>query len=400
MDTTVSAIGNVVVAALEEAGYRQSTIGNYRKSIRWLGVLAKRQDGVYTTVLGAEFASMTTSPRTGRYSSQRHFDHGRLVWLFDSYVLTGTVDLSMRPHEQQRKEPSSPEFAGLLASWSQVMEQRGLEPSTQNCFGALARDYLNYLEAGGISSWDAADGSSVLGFFESLRSRWAESSMWSAVASFRPFLKFTARTDLLEALVLARARRHHDIVPLLDSGVERKVVDACRQGLVSARDAAITLLALATGLRACDIRTLRLADIDWRGGTIGLVQQKTGNPLTLPLPPLVLAKLAHYVLEDRPVSDAEQAFLRLKAPHVALAGQGAIYGIVNKVFRDSGAEGVKVGTRALRYNAASKLLRAGTALPTISAVLGHAHPDSTNVYLSADTGRLRSCVLPLPEGAL
>lgn len=87
METTVTAIGDVVVAALEDAGYRQSTIGQFRKSIRWLGVLAEKQDFIYTSELGAEFASMTTSPRTGRYSAQRHTDYGRLVWLFDSYVL-------------------------------------------------------------------------------------------------------------------------------------------------------------------------------------------------------------------------------------------------------------------------------------------------------------------------
>ena len=70
--------------------------------------------------------------------------------------------------------------------------------------------------------------------------------------------------------------------------------------MVSARDAAITLLALTTGLRACDLVALRLVDIDWRAGTIGIVQQKTGNPLTLPLAPLVIAKLADYVLHERP----------------------------------------------------------------------------------------------------
>ncbi len=39
-----------VVAALEDAGYMQSTIGQIRKSIRWLGVLAEKQSGVYTSV--------------------------------------------------------------------------------------------------------------------------------------------------------------------------------------------------------------------------------------------------------------------------------------------------------------------------------------------------------------
>lgn len=396
MDTTVAALGDAVVAALEDAGYMNSTIGQVRKSIKWLGVLAQKQDGVYTIGLGAEFASMTTSPRTGRYSTQRHNDYNRLVWLFDSFVLTGTVDVSTRPSGQQWKQPDSAELSGLLVSFSEDMEQRGLARSTQNGCGLLAYEYLNFLEASGIFSWDDADGASVLGFLHSLRDRWADSSMWSAVASFRPFLKFTARTDLLDALALARARRHHKIVPLLDSGVERKVIDACQQGLVSARDAAIVLLSLLTGLRACDIRGLQLADIDWRGGTIGIVQQKTGNPLTLPLPPLVVGKLARYVLDERPVSDAKEVFLRLKAPHVALADHATIYVIVNKVFRLSGVEDVKVGTRSLRYNAASKLLQAGTALPTISAILGHAHSDSTNVYLNADTERLRACVLPLP----
>jgi integrase len=320
------------------------------------------------------------------------------VWLFDSFVLTGTVDLSMRPRPRQRQVPCSPEFTELLASWIQDMTERGLARSTRDCFGALACEYLLYLETKGISSWQAADGASVLGFLQSLRNRWAESSMWSAVSSFRPFLKFTARTDLLDVLALARARRHHKIIPVLGSGVEEQVVIACQQGVVSARDAAIVLLSLLTGLRACDICGLQLADIDWRGGTIGIVQQKTGNPLTLPLPPLVVAKLARYVLDERPVSDAKEVFLRLKAPHGALADHASIYVIINKVFRASGVEDVKVGSRALRYNAASKLLQAGTALPTISAILGHAHSDSTNVYLNADTERLRGCVLALPEG--
>ena len=67
-------------------------------------------------------------------------------------------------------------------------------------------------------------------------------------------------------------------------------MQACASGVVSARDAAITLLALTTGLRACDIVDLRLADIDWRSRTAGIVQQKTNNPLTVPLTDLLVAQ--------------------------------------------------------------------------------------------------------------
>jgi site-specific recombinase XerD len=69
------------------------------------------------------------------------------------------------------------------------------------------------------------------------------------------------------------------------------------------------------------------------------------------------------------------------------------------VFRKAGVTEVKAGTRFLRHNAASRLLRAAVPLPTISAVLGHADPESTNQYMSVDQGRLLQCVLEVSEGA-
>jgi integrase len=170
-------------------------------------------------------------------------------------------------------------------------------------------------------------------------------------------------------------------------------------GKVGARDAAITLLALTTGLRACDLVALCLADIDWRAGTIGIVQQKTGNPLILPLAPLLIATLADYVLHERPHSDDEHVFLRRKAPHTRLAGHASIYRVTATTFRIAGVADVKAGTSLLRHSAASRLLRAAVPLPTISAVLGHASEESTSVYLSVDDVRLLECVLPVPAGA-
>ena len=57
----------------------------------------------------------------------------------------------------------------------------------------------------------------------------------------------------------------------------------------------------------------------------------------------------------------------------------------------------KAGTRRLRHNAASRLLAAAVPVPTLTAVLGHASADSTNLYMSVDRERLLDCVLPVPE---
>src|SRR5664280_3015001 len=97
MDTTVTRIAEVVVAELRTAGYMESTIGQYAKTIKALTSFVEGQGGVYTPSLGAAFAAMTVSPRTGRFSTQRRSDYDRLVSVFDTYVPVSYTHL--RAHE-------------------------------------------------------------------------------------------------------------------------------------------------------------------------------------------------------------------------------------------------------------------------------------------------------------
>jgi site-specific recombinase XerD len=80
-----------------------------------------------------------------------------------------------------------------------------------------------------------------------------------------------------------------------------------------------------------------------------------------------------------------------------LADHALIYRVIADVFGKAGLTDVKAGSRFLRHNAASRLLRAAVPLPTISAVLGHASSESTNLYMSANRDRLLECVLDVPE---
>jgi integrase len=399
MGTTVRGIGAIVVGELRAAGYMESTIGNYEKTIRMLAGFVERRGGLYTPLLGAKFASMTTSPRTGRFSAQRRFDYRRLVSVFDAFVNTGRVDLSVRKRGGGGPQPTSVAFTALNAEWEADMVERALAPATRDAYGRVARGYLTFLEARGVCSLDTADGASVLAFVESLSPRWATSSLFWVMSNFRPFFTFTGRTDLVDAVNLAGVRRSHTVLPVLGDDDERLVLQACASEVVNARDAAITLLVLTTGLRACDIIGLRLADIDWRAQVIAIVQQKTGNPLTVPLTPLVTTRLVDYVLVDRPASGDDHVFLRMAAPHTRLADHASIYRVTAGTFRKAGVADVKAGTRLLRHNAASRLLRAAVPFPTISAVLGHASAESTHGYMSIDDDRLSECVLPVPKGA-
>ena len=213
MDMTVTGIGAVVVSELRAAGYLESTIGQYAKTIRTLARYAAEGGGVYSSGLGAEFASMTISPRTGRFSAQRRLDYGRLVGMFDSYVRTGRVDLSVRGRGGGGPRPGKTGLVMLDAAWEADMSGRGLAPATRAAYGRVARGYLVLLEQRGIGDLAEADGASVLAFLESLLERWASSSLFWVASNFRPFLKFTGRDDLVAAVNLAGVRRSHPIIP-------------------------------------------------------------------------------------------------------------------------------------------------------------------------------------------
>jgi hypothetical protein len=114
-------------------------------------------------------------------------------------------------------------------------------------------------------------------------------------------------------------------------------------------------------------------------------------------PALLLGKLAAYVLGERPRSGDDHLFLRSVAPHTRLGDHATVHRVTVETFRKAGVTDVKAGTRLLRHNAASRLLAAAVPRPTISAVLGHASEESTNLYMSVDRLRLLDCVLPVPE---
>lgn len=400
MDTTVTHLGGLVVAALRTAGYAESTISQYERTILVLDRFIRDHGGEYTKSSGAVFESSTTSPRTGQFSAQRRFARMRIVALFDGLLDTGEVFLAARKRGGGGRHPAGDEFVRLAVAWESEMTERGLADATHEAYGRVTRGYLVFLEDAGIIQLEDAGADTITGFLESLLDRWATSSLHWIVSNFRPFLKFVGRTDLVDAVGLAGVRRSHPVLTIMTDADVQRVASACASpSLLTARDASITLLALLTGLRSCDIVALRLTDIDWRSQTLNLIQQKTRNPVTLPLPSVLITRLADYVLTERPDTGDDRVFLRSVAPHTPLQDHATIHKITTSVFAAAGVANPRAGSRLLRHTAASRLLAAAVALPTISAVLGHARVESTSIYLAVDDAQLVKCVLPVPAGA-
>lgn len=395
MDIKISSIEESVADVLHAAGYMDSTINQYRKYFRYLEKALP--GGMFEEGSAREWAD-AVKPCGTPYGANETRIRKRVVRIALRYTEQGRVDLSVVSNTPAPAMPESSSLLDVLTEYIRDCSQRGLAQSTKDYYWRLARDYCLLLESSGIFRIEDAKSDSVLTFLSDMSARWSGTDGQHIVTNFRPFLKYLGRDDLIRACELARPTRRHSIVLTLSEADEEALVSACCNGLTRPKDAAITLLALTTGMRACDIVNLKVTDIDWRSLTISLVQQKTGNPLTVPIMPALADTLATYLLEDRPDADCSNVFVKTKAPHTPFSGHAAIYAATKRVFRTANVVGA--GTLLLRHNAASKMLRSNVALPVISAVLGHADPDTTSGYMEADTERMRACVLPLPKGVI
>jgi integrase len=181
--------------------------------------------------------------------------------------------------------------------------------------------------------------------------------------------------------------------------LSRKDEDILRGKLEMAtkRDKAVIMLALSYGLRDCDICGLTLDGIDWRNDRIGLIQKKTGKPMSLPLLPDVGNALMDYILNERPnkAGGCSNVFLRMQAPHNRLS---SVYSICSKFFTQNNIQPVNgsiKGIHIFRYTVVHRLLEKKVPHQIITEILGHTSREADKPYLSLEEGMLKECALDL-----
>lgn len=163
--------------------------------------------------------------------------------------------------------------------------------------------------------------------------------------------------------------------------------------------AVISILA-HLGLRAGDVIRLKFSNIDWIHNRIEIVQQKTDNPLSLPLVEEVKYPLIDYIKNARPDSiDKDYIFITINAPYLRYKSSSAIHRMVTESMRIAGIEfeGRHHGPHALRHSLATSLMNENVPLSAISSILGHQSTMATEVYLTVDETHLKELSLEVPH---
>jgi integrase/recombinase XerD len=295
------------------------------------------------------------------------------------------------------------ELVGGYDSW--MLQLRGLSASTREQGRREAAFLLRWLRSQGktLASLNVADLDNYIAWRCTAMRRKSKATL---VSTLRGVLRHLHGTGHLP-LDLSSAIEGPHIYALEDipSTIRREDIDRAVQTArhdrspLGRRDYAIMMLLATYGLRASEIRGLRLPDIDWRHERLRVRHTKTGIYTELPLMPAVANALLAYLRHGRPETPHREVFIRTKAPYQPLGSAGALYAIVGRSLQAVGVSlKGKRGAHVMRHSRAASLLTGGVPLKIIGDVLGHRSTNSTAIYLKLATNDLSAVALDLPEG--
>ena len=279
----------------------------------------------------------------------------------------------LTPHERIFKE-----FDAYLRS------ERGLAPRSIVRHLPVIRRFLHEVCSGGAGDLCKISQEDVIRYIERHARDWSPKTGKAMCWSLRAFLRYLHHRGL-------NARPLADCVPsmrrwklatlptYLSAAQVRKALDGCdRETVMGRRDYAILLLLAKLGLRADEVATLTLDDINWRASEM-LVRAKGRQRARMPIPPDV--------------------GVRTLAPHVGFASGCAITMIARTALDRVGIEGcAHRGAHIFRHSLATELLRSGATLSEIGQLLRHESHDNTRIYAKVDIDALRTLSLPWPGG--
>ena len=285
-----------------------------------------------------------------------------------------------------------------------LAQERGLASGTISRHELVVRRFVRERCEDESRRFRALSSADILGFIKHHagdRSPRSAQIMCSTLRQFMRYLHYRGyiRTDLAASVPTIRRWRLASLPEYLLPSQVQKVLNACdRRSAIGRRDYAILLMLARLGLRANEIATLTLDDVDWRAGQL-TVQAKGRQRAQLPLPHEVGSAVADYLQNGRPRSDSRRLFLRDLAPHAGFASSCGISMIATAAVKRAGIQGVAhKGSHLFRYSLATALLRAGASLTEIGQVLRHQDHDTTRIYAKVDIDSLRMLSLRWPGG--
>lgn len=226
-------------------------------------------------------------------------------------------------------------------------------------------------------------------------------SIRAIVSSLRSLLRFLHCTgrisrNFADAVICPPPWPHSPVPDVLSEGELKTFLRSFdRTTPLGRRDFAIALCLCRLGLRAHEVASLKLEDVNSLARTLHLGDTKTRRARVLPLSPDIIRALNLYMKQDRPPTRSSVIFIRHLAPLREPRGSSLVQDAMIRAFIRCGLR--HRGVHILPHTFATRLHRRGASLKAIADLLGHQSLVTTAGYTRANLDELRRAALPWPE---
>ncbi len=385
---------------LRERGYAERTCRDYGHAVVHLGRFLYeergsdqvRDDEVVTDFLGGHLPGCRC--------------YRRPVGRGEEPVRRGLAHLLVMLREEGNIPPvvaDEPRYQELIEGYCRFLRRdRGLAETTVVNYRRCLRDFL-------VSRGDAVSPAELVALsaddllaFSRQRGAGLGRTAWNhlatALSGFYRWLDLCGHggAQLVGAVPLRRRYRLADVPCALSWEQVRRLLGAVDLREPNGRrNYAMLLLIASYGLRGCEVRALRLNDIDWAHDEIVIFAPKTGRRRALPLTRPAGEAVPDYLLAERPPSRHREVFLSSRPPHGPLRSK--INPWLGRQLDKAGIVTAHRGAHVLRHSLAVHLLRSGETLKGIGDLLGHRRPDTTFIYTKLAVEDLRHVALDPAE---
>ena len=272
---------------------------------------------------------------------------------------------------------------------------QGASPNTIKAYAEDLRQFTDFAQTQGITDIHAITTALLRAFLASLEAQnLARASRARKTASLRSFFTYLTRQSILPrspAAGLRTIKQERRLPKFLRSDeIETLLAAPNSENPLGLRDRALLETLYASGMRAGELVTLTVSDVDYDEGIIRVIGKGNKERVTL------LGRQAVFAL---------QRYLRKGRPELILKAaedDGALF--VNRYGKRLSDRGVrklfdrycckasthlKITPHVMRHTFATHLLSNGADLRLIQELLGHASVATTQMYTHVTTERLQ-----------
>lgn len=296
-------------------------------------------------------------------------------------------------------------FKCILESYVAYCREQHLAEKTVTGKRIQMIRFLRYLYENEVRQLSTLNPSIILSYVRSFSDKgYTPQTRAGILFTLRDFLSFLYRSGQVskscsQLFPIVFTQNNNQIPSTYSSDERKKLLSLVnRNSRIGKRDYTILILAVQLGVRAGDIRLMKIEHLQWSRNTIEFVQQKTGNAIILPMQEDTKLALIDYIRHSRPKSDSNFIFLRTRAPFEPYSDVNSFNYIITSYLDKAEIDYSKRkhGLHSMRHSLANSLLEENTPYPIITGILGHENSNTTQRYLAIDIKQLRKVALEVP----